>query len=1145
LRAFRDAEGLFVNLDHTVANWHIGTLVQKMSDQTAFDILRLLGMQVKKADAKSFLRGSIFFQGQGADGKVTLRQDAGGLFSSPSMASPELAAINAEITKKLAGGDAAGAMDALRRKQALLDGDAVLKNRAVTPYLIDNNKLMNLEDPAQSHIDSLVLEATSRFDEEGNPMISLDALKGLMAAQKSGDMTRLLEITDAAQIERDELFGNAGYEYVMDQNGNISVVGNSTPKRLDETLTKVGFSKTDGSIPDAPTSSELGLFLALGEGEKVDIDSLGLQQRMLQAGAPAPIAKVVSFFSKKGKGSLSDEAFGKIRKFSLIQFGGQAERLRRVGATWLADIIEPNNAAGFEATLGAKMAADLERMINMMDEVSNLSGFGKRTLHAIKRDMQVFGEAAHHIPQTTAEQALIDAMRKGDAAVAKLPKELRAVAVEWRKKAAELLERQKEAGIGMGDITTLDNSFYLPQRLNVSWIAANSEEAVKRFARWMAKDSGDSIELTTARARRVVLEAISREDLDGMLSATSNVYADSFGGKLFARQFNIDPEDWDFLSPMFDNNLRSLMVGYVKNTNRAIESAKSVGVGSHALRTYTDVGARGYQAALDALMGKAADLTYVPKQDSAEAVEMTSSLFSPLFRDVRQAAEAVDRIIGAIQRDGPVAANAQIEILSRLYESTGQAGSEHFAKRAEAIVHGLIDFGKDGSEISARELKFMANVGKLMNGKAVHKIDLPRGGQRLASGLKTFNSVTLLSMSVLSSISDMGGSLMRTGDFNAYVKGVAGKMKAMAGDPDYRSSLLNIGAGIESILQENIAGSVGGASGRISNAFFNGIGLTQWTRANRDVAALVAFESIRNNTEIAKRLRAAGQQDTVKYRRAVRHLREVGLAKLIDEPALENIAQATAREDISAAIHKIANESVFQPNRMDVPVWAQDPLLSLLWQFKSYPQQMFKAVKRNISEAFAKEDGKYAGDLRPIMFLLTTGAALGAGGMALKDVVTGRNDVEGNSPEDWRTFRERRLSKMVQEFGFKDFEMDNETLDTFAGWYVEALLSLGTLGFVGDLAFQTARSVDDGAFGRERVMSQIAGPWLGTFTDALKVADGLSKVAVEQITGVEDEANADQRNAVRAVLGRVPVMGSQRPIVNPIVDYVAGERQAP
>lgn len=171
------------------------------------------------------------------------------------------------------------------------------------------------------------------------------------------------------------------------------------------------------------------------------------------------------------------------------------------------------------------------------------------------------------------------------------------------------------------------------------------------------------------------------------------------------------------------------------------------------------------------------------------------------------------------------------------------------------------------------------------------------------------------------------------------------------------------------------------------------------------------------------------------------------------------------------------------------------------------------------------------------MYLLTVGAAAGSGVAYLKDIALGKNQDAGENRDDWRSARERTISKMAEELGFKDFSLDDPAMDSALGNYVAGLLGIGALGFLGDLMYQSAKSVDNGAYGRERIMSQLAGPSLGLFSDTIQLLEG----AHHAMTAEDGDTNSKERNAARKVVKRIPLLGNQDPFAEWAVDGIAGE----
>jgi hypothetical protein len=246
--------------------------------------------------------------------------------------------------------------------------------------------------------------------------------------------------------------------------------------------------------------------------------------------------------------------------------------------------------------------------------------------------------------------------------------------------------------------------------------------------------------------------------------------------------------------------------------------------------------------------------------------------------------------------------------------------------------------------------------------------------------------------------------------------------------------------------------------------------------------------------------------------------------------------------EVAKAIHKFTNEAVFQPNRNDMPLWTQDPIASIMWQFKSYPTMMGRLAKKNVKDAFSFDSaGKYDGDPMGLAYLLSVGAAFGLGAGMVKDTVLGKNSRD--NPDNPHSPRTHSISKMMQDLGYKDFDLGAPGADVVMGSAVQGLLNLGAMGFVGDLLVQSAKSLDNGAYGRERIMSQIFGPTVGTFSDLIQIAEGAKK-ATQREEG-QEFGSSEERTAVRKLVSRIPVAGRVDPWVETFVNATAGPLENP
>ncbi len=216
-----------------------------------------------------------------------------------------------------------------------------------------------------------------------------------------------------------------------------------------------------------------------------------------------------------------------------------------------------------------------------------------------------------------------------------------------------------------------------------------------------------------------------------------------------------------------------------------------------------------------------------------------------------------------------------------------------------------------------------------------------------------------------------------------------------------------------------------------------------------------------------------------------------------------------------------ANQSVFQPNANDVPLWAQTPTGALLFQLKSFPLMMQRMAGSVLTEAYRH------GNFKPLLYFMSLGPASGMGALAIKDIVQMRGGEDERSPE----LRRRNILKAL---GYDEKVHGNE--QDFLGWYVEGMMMMGGLGLIGDVMHSAVTQVDNGAYGKIRIASTIAGPSFGAFMSAVDVGAGAKDAMVGG-----DNSNAKERSAVREMATRIPVVGGIRAAREGIVDTLAGE----
>ena len=335
---------------------------------------------------------------------------------------------------------------------------------------------------------------------------------------------------------------------------------------------------------------------------------------------------------------------------------------------------------------------------------------------------------------------------------------------------------------------------------------------------------------------------------------------------------------------------------------------------------------------------------------------------------------------------------------------------------------------------------------------------------------------------------------------------------------------------MENIVHDLMIHMYGGVDSKMSNAFFNATMLTPWTDMNRKMAGAVGYEAFKMhqaktqkhykpNTRLENQSRA--------YKIAYRQLSMFGLqdyakGQRLGDTSLSDRSLLDTDKALRMGVLKFANQSVFQPNADDVPLWAQTPTGALLFQLKSFPLMMQRMAGDVINEAYKH------GNFKPLMYFLTLGPAAGAGTLAIKDVVQMRGGEDEKSAE----VRVRNAAKFM---GYDEKVHGN--VQNFWGWYLEGLLQMGGFGLIADVLHSAASQVDNGAYGQQRIWSTLLGPTYGLGNSAITMAAGAKDAAM----GSTPSSHAKERSAAREFASRIPVVGGIRSAREGITDRLAGE----
>lgn len=711
-----------------------------------------------------------------------------------------------------------------------------------------------------------------------------------------------------------------------------------------------------------------------------------------------------------------------------------------------------------------------------------------------------------------------------------------------------------DLGIQVNDYRGMNGILhYLPQRFNKDWVTNNHDKFMEGMTKFFVSE-GKSQRDAVNVAESLYSHIANDFEFSGF-SGTDPKFARKSGEGLYARVLNIKPEQWkEFgLTDMFDNNLEALARDYIDHAATLIERTKRWGVEGHGRAAYFSVQAGGLDGAANVLMhSQEAQKRIFQSGDNARlnsALEV--NLFGPLTTNPEEAKKIAESIERALN-DG-VSVDNIVNTLVQLYAANRGAGLVHFQREMKCLVNGIKDFGLSvgpDAKISQKHAKYLVQASDLLTGMR----GAPKDDMAAIGWMTSLNNMTMLSMATIASLSDVGLIGVRSGEVMPFLKGIKATMKQMAGgDQAERDAIRSLGVQFETDRMNNFLNNNNGRIQGMNNAFFKATGLTQWTAFSRQMSANVGFEAIKCFQRQAREAIASGNQNSLTYRKAMYWLRTLGLndpefingraltsyADMIEackaDPSLESMNEKVAR-----AVVKFVNQSAFAPNRADTPAWAQSGFGRLVFQFKSYPLMLGRLTKWALDSARLKNGA----NIKPLVLLATLGVGMGAGGQAVRDVISGRNidyEDDDQSFADMHSVKQRLASEICRQLGWESWadNLEGTQVDSIIGWYASGLMGLGALGVIGDFAFNLTESTQDGAYGELNVAKQLFGPSFGTVMDAYHVAKTGYNMTAEGL-GIKSErpSNKDERRAFSVLESRIPVVGGFRSLGRELKDYL-------
>lgn len=854
----------------------------------------------------------------------------------------------------------------------------------------------------------------------------------------------------------------------------------------------------------------------------------------------------------------------------------QSGIIRRSGMDYVAEFAEPIDGSGghFERIHGrmSRVLAPMTRMLNKLPDSKNpmarwfdagLRQMFDTTSEAVARRFgdengNLFGFNPTRAEQQPRSHLRIVTALSNESGVSKLRADERPVYDMVRTYLDEMRGRLAAAGENVGNIS--EN--YFPQVWRTDLINARRPEFENMLSEFfvaedVARNGGNAIlkqRDALIRAKRVTKQIVDEDG--GVNLPREKVFLQGEGNEDFFKQrmLRIDqfPEFKDpmnqkkYLGGFMENDLMTVMSKYAENAERRLDISENFGPQAHGLRDYAAI-LRNRHDAVSRLLstdkilksdyhilssGNDADL------GGASVLEATAnpSVFKAPFPNKAAAENFTDMLV----QKAATGSNKDVltrEIMDLLEPSdTSDEFSDqmrtNFVKRAEAIASALTDtkgFTKFPSEKNVTHAEKYIDL-------LMQKPNGTEAWRKASSALRMVNGVTLLSFTTLTSLGDLVLPLIRSGDFKSWTSALSKYASDPVAGSAYRDMIRNVGVAVENTVHQRMSNSYGVDANRFTTGFFTATGLTPWTDMMREISGATAFEHFKASARIAKE-----SPNTRQGRLAKRALDEYGLQDLYARgaPHIDLIMRSGGTqashpmyESVQTGMIKFANESIFAPNKNDLPQWATHPGGQLLFQLKSFPLKMLRLGRFALNEAKVNADGDR--NLAPLLLYMTAGPAMGFTAANVKDVVQFRGGEENREAQ----FRERRLSK-----SFTSLEGTlGDNADKALGWYWDGFMTMGGLGILGELMYDTVNQADNGAYGAVRTFETFGGPTSGLFFDAQTILGGSMSAVGDAISG--KGTNGKERAAVREVVSRIPVIGQMGGVREKIVDFTAGEKGA-
>jgi len=211
--------------------------------------------------------------------------------------------------------------------------------------------------------------------------------------------------------------------------------------------------------------------------------------------------------------------------------------------------------------------------------------------------------------------------------------------------------------------------------------------------------------------------------------------------------------------------------------------------------------------------------------------------------------------------------------------------------------------------------------------------------------LVAFNWVTLLPLATIASITEFGGAILNSKEFNMGVLDTTWKtfIKTINSREEAKAFAIDLGVVLPNTLNNVIMTEadhefLNPKLRAFSEKFFRGIGLEQFTNFTREFAAQMAVRFLYTH----------GFNKT-NNPRSPRYLMDLGVSAADVQAAWDNKTEqfdfnSEAGQRIRSAIIKFTESSMLRPNSAERPFWANDPRFQIIWQLKSFLYSFSKVI---------------------------------------------------------------------------------------------------------------------------------------------------------------------------------------------------------